>query len=296
MPSPLHALLPAESTTPQEHHGIVDNAWFEGQRLRFIEARLFWSGRINRSDLIEQFGIHRSIASSDLTRYQALAPANLQYDTRAKTYLTTASFQPVFDAPTSARLLGHALLADRIPNAESPFTPLPSVARASKAHILRNLIVAIHAHHSVRIRYRSMRDPDGMLRTIEPRQIIFDGHRWHARAFCHHADGFRDFVIGRIDRIDHLAPATQTERPDTDWQQIITIEIAPHPALSDAHRALVAHDCQMRKQRLRVPIRAALARYLLIHLGLDDDRGPPRQVLSLTDPDLRDRLFPTQRR
>lgn len=31
--------------------------WGVAQRLEFIEFRLFWEGRVNRSDLMEQFGL-----------------------------------------------------------------------------------------------------------------------------------------------------------------------------------------------------------------------------------------------
>ena len=37
--------------------------WGVAQRLEFIEFRLFWEGRVNRSDLMEQFGLSVNQAS-----------------------------------------------------------------------------------------------------------------------------------------------------------------------------------------------------------------------------------------
>ncbi len=63
--------------------------WGVGKRLEFIEFRLFWEGRVNRSDLMEQFGISVNQASADLNRYIALAPENTVYDKSLRTYVRT---------------------------------------------------------------------------------------------------------------------------------------------------------------------------------------------------------------
>ena len=47
-------------------------------RLEFIEFRLFWEGHVNRSDLIEVFGVSINQASTDLNRYLGLAEAYIE--------------------------------------------------------------------------------------------------------------------------------------------------------------------------------------------------------------------------
>ncbi|WP_348525014.1 hypothetical protein [Pararhodobacter sp. SW119] len=42
--------------------------WGIEQRLEFIEFRLFWEGHVNRSDLMDQFGVSVNQASTDLNR------------------------------------------------------------------------------------------------------------------------------------------------------------------------------------------------------------------------------------
>jgi hypothetical protein len=54
--------------------------WGVEQRLEFIEFRLFWEGHVNRSDVMEKFGLSVNQASSDLNRYIGLAPATMTYD------------------------------------------------------------------------------------------------------------------------------------------------------------------------------------------------------------------------
>ena len=71
--------------------------WGQERRLEFIEFRLLWEGRINRSELVDHFGISVPQASIDLSRYAELAPANLIYDKTAKAYVTGVQFVPVFD-------------------------------------------------------------------------------------------------------------------------------------------------------------------------------------------------------
>lgn len=66
--------------------------WGVAQRLEFIEFRLFWEGYVNRSDLMEQFGLSVNQASADLNRYIGFAPDNMVYDKSARTYVRGLDF------------------------------------------------------------------------------------------------------------------------------------------------------------------------------------------------------------
>ena len=74
-------------------------------RLEFIEFRLFWEGHVNRSDLIEVFGVSINQASTDLNRYLGLAEANMVYDKSARTYVRSSTFTPVFHQPDASQYL-----------------------------------------------------------------------------------------------------------------------------------------------------------------------------------------------
>ena len=79
--------------------------WGVEQRLEFIEFRLFWEGHVNRSDLMDQFGVSVNQASTDLNRYIGFAPDNMVYDKSARTYVRGSGFKPQFLEPDASRYL-----------------------------------------------------------------------------------------------------------------------------------------------------------------------------------------------
>src|SRR5690242_9913944 len=104
----------AAPVTGLAHEGSGARArWSQARRLEFIDFRLRWSGRINRADLTDFFGISVPQASLDIARYAELAPGNLEYDRSARVYVVSARFTPQFAASAPDRylnaLLWHAL-------------------------------------------------------------------------------------------------------------------------------------------------------------------------------------------
>ena len=73
--------------------------WGVEQRLEFIEYRLFWEGSVNRSDITARFSVSVPQASKDLAQYQETAPDNLSYDRRAKCYVPTEDYRPIYFEP-----------------------------------------------------------------------------------------------------------------------------------------------------------------------------------------------------
>lgn len=265
-------------------------SWFIDQRLRFIESRLFWTGTINRSDLVEHFQIHKAIASGDLAEYQRLAPRNAVYDKSSKVYRAGRQFLPIFPNPSLSALHAHTRLQDGFAPLDSVFEVPPALDRVADAAVARNLAAACREGFALRIRYRSMSNPDGALRWVEPRHLVSDGLRWHTRAWCHERQGFRDFVLSRIDEANESRPGTAIEQADPEWEQIDQVVLKPHHLLTPKQRQMVAQDHGMTAQRLEIPCRRALLWYLLRNLGLDVDDVPPRQVLELTEIGLRKKV------
>src|SRR6266542_7008882 len=79
--------------------------WGPEQRLEFVEFLLFWEGVLNRSDITQRFGVSVPQASNDLTMYREFAPANLEYDSSAKCYVSRPAFKPRFLEPNPDRYL-----------------------------------------------------------------------------------------------------------------------------------------------------------------------------------------------
>lgn len=264
--------------------------WFQIQRLRFIEDRLFWTGSLTSKDLIEVFGVHRSVASRDFGVYQALAPRNMLYDRSRRHFVAGRQFLPVFESPSVDRLAAHSVLGDRFPGSQPAFHWLPQLDRHIDAAVTRNVGECIRSERDLLVVYRSMKEPDGQERWISPMALVSDGSRWHTRAYCHLRNDYRDFVLGRIATADRTRPRPRDNilPEDEDWNEIVSVHIVPHPELTEAQQVLVRSDYKMEAQGLELSCRKSLLLYALIGMGLDQPFGPPRQVLALADPAVRE--------
>lgn len=267
--------------------------WSVTARLRFLEEQAWWTGGVNRRDIVERFGISEQQASGDFTRYQELAPENLAYDKSGKTYRPTTEFQPVFFDPDTAETLGQfRLIAENVIEPDALTAGVPTaiagaIARPVDPAILRTVLRAIRERRRMSAFYVSLTSPEGRTRTIEPHAIVFDGFRWHARARDVEADGWRDFVLGRLSRAALLdAPSESSPGDDTDWQGMVQMTIAANPGLSPAQRRVIERDYGMQKGRLVITVRRALQFYTKIRLGLDLDgqaRAPEDQHIVLVE-------------
>ena len=266
--------------------------WGVEQKLQFIEFRLFWEGHVNRSDLIDKFGVSVNQASSDLNRYIALAPDNMVYDKSGKTYVRGSTFEPLFLKPDATQYLSQVRsVAEGIVSREDAwignlpaFDATPAPARGINPVVLRSLVIAIRRHEAVEVFYQSMSSPDPEWRWIEPHALAFEGFRWHARAYCDKSGEYRDFVISRIIDARQSRPAGQPATSDIAWQQMIELEIRPHPELSPNQRRVIELDYGMQNGRVLIPVRRALLYYALKRLGLDTEpsvRKPQDQQIVL---------------
>jgi len=274
--------------------------WGQDRRLEFIDSRLYWNGRVNRSSLTEFFGISVPQASLDLTEYQKRAQHNTVYDRTEKAYVATPDFKPILVDPTSGRYLAelYALTTGTIPSDISFLGDVPTTAivkhptRLVSPDLLRSVLYAIHASSTLEITYQSMSRPEPTRRAISPRALAYDGYRWHVRAYCHKRERFSDFVFARI--LDYSGPHSSQAVPDTDheWDRILDVVIGPNPALAAGPRKAIELDYGMVDGQLPIRTRQCLAYYLLRRLGLhrstDHLPGNEQQVVLLN----RDELAP----
>lgn len=270
--------------------------WGVEQKLQFIEFRLFWEGHVNRGDLIDKFGISQNQASGDLNRYIALAPDNMVYDKSGKSYVRSSFFKPLFLKPDASQYLAQVRsVAEGIVAPEDAwignlptFDATPSPARGIDPAVLRSLVIAIRRCEAVEVRYQSMSSPDPEWRWIAPHALAFDGFRWHARSFCEKSGGYRDFVISRIIDIRQSRSTEMQATADVAWDEIVALEIGPHPELSPNQKRVIELDYGMQNGRVVIPVRRALLYYALKRLGLDTDpaaRNPQDQQIVLINKD-----------
>lgn len=261
-----------------------DLRWGVERRLEFIEFRLFWDGHVNRGDLIGMFGVSVQQASTDLNRYLGLAPTNMAYDKSARTYVRGKDFSPLFLKPDASRYLAQLRsVADGILDAADSwisqlpaFDSTPTPVRGVDALTLRAVIAAIRRAEAIEIKYQSLSRPEPMWRWIEPHAIGFDGFRWHTRAYCEIDQAFKDFVLSRILELRKNRPRKCNPLDDVDWREHVTLEIGPHPQLSENQKKVIALDYGMRGGKAKIKVRRALLYYTLKRLGLDTDPAARR--------------------
>lgn len=267
--------------------------WGPAQRFEFIEWRLFWTGRVNRSDLEAQFGISTPQASGDFKEYQALAPDNIVYDATDKAYRPAPGFVPQFLTLSADRYLlqASAMLNGAINPGDTwfgsppPLTVVPRLTRTVEPAILRTLLRAIEGRRAVTIDYRSL--TSSRQRSITPHSLAFDGNRWHVRAWCAEKRDFRDFVLARIISAD---PDTQESdadpNDDIEWNTFVHLVLVADPRLDDAQRGAIERDYGLPEEGIRVTTRAAFAFYVMRHMNLDtaaDGLPPSRRPLCLAN-------------
>lgn len=270
----------------------ADLRWGVERRLEFIEFRLFWEGHVNRGDLMDAFSVSVNQASTDLNRYIGMAPDNMLYDKSARSYVRADKFEPLFLTPDASRYLSQLRsVADGIldradawigqfPSYDSAPTPVRDV----DARILRSVIAAIRNAEALEVRYQSLSRSEPRWRWIAPHAVGFDGFRWHTRAFCLTDQCYKDFLLSRIIETRGAKPSGKDPSADADWNEQVTLEIGPHPDLSETQQKVIALDYGMRSGRAKIPVRKALLYYALKRLGLDTDpsaRRPQDQQIVL---------------
>ena len=261
--------------------GAAALKWGVERRLEFIEFRLFWEGGVNRSDIIDKFDVSVPQASKDLTLYQERAPHNAIYDKSAKRYVASPQFSPIFLKPDPDGYLSRLRsLAEGLAEpseswiASPPQTDIALTPRREvDAGILKAMLGAVRENRSIDVHYQSMsrRRTAPMWRRMTPHAFGYDGLRWHARAYCHIDNKFKDFLLPRILDARNMDVPGPGGDQDTLWQETFDIEIGPHPRLTPSQRAVVAKDYGMAKERTVLTVRYAMLFYVLKRLGLLGD-------------------------
>jgi predicted DNA-binding transcriptional regulator YafY len=269
--------------------------WGQRQRLEFIEFRLFWEGAINRSEITDRFSVSVPQASTDLSAYRALAPLNMEYNGSQKRYLTTPQFKPELIVPNAERYLAQlrAISDGVIALADTSIAGLPNVgllpipSRRVDPLTLRTFLKAVRSQRSINIEYQSMNDqrPDPMWREITPHAFGWDGFRWHARAFCHLQQVFKDFLISRCLQLGELGDPKGSAADDTDWNSFFNVVLIPNPRLSLAQRRTIELDYGMTEGRSVVGVRHALLYYFDKRLRLDvaEKQDRPKETPVIID-------------
>lgn len=251
---------------------LVDIGQPQQERLFHIDFKLRFLGTINRNDLVNRFGIKEAAATRDIALYKELAPNNITYDTKAKTYIGTEQFLPLFKYQGSQALsaLCYGLGDDHVASSGSLITTeSPTQLNFPNLDVLAEITRAIHQKKALVIDYRSL--SSGLTqREIVPFALVDNGLRWHVRAYDRKRARFTDFVINRIVFAKLLSTKitkSETKESDIQWNRIVEMHIVPHPKLQYPETIEVEYG--MTNGMLKIFVRAAVAGYVLRHWNID---------------------------
>ncbi|WP_063651436.1 helix-turn-helix transcriptional regulator [Aliivibrio fischeri] len=273
-------------------------------RYRMIEVIALWEGRLTTNHLIKSFGIGRQQASKDINTYLAdIAPGNLVYDKQLKGYKPSDSFIPQV---TKGHADEYLHILSRSKDMTITFKELDMgfenvsmirpVTRNISPQVLRPLVQAIREKKRVDISYTSLKDGIEVERIISPHTLVCTPLRWHVRAYCEHANDYRDFVLSRIRGIPCLeAKRVKAREHDVLWNTPLTVDLMPDPRLTEAQANVLVHDYGMEEGSLTIPTNAALVRYVLDAYNIDinvlDTNPKGQQIIVANFEELKQYLY-----
>lgn len=247
----------------------------EAQRkYQFIEVVLQWEGALTSNKLQTYFSIaSRTTAQSVINKYRSDFPNNLlPYDPKAKSHQPSKYFQPHYTQGTLEEYLsffGESTSHDYLDLISAPI-------RNINPELVRQIIQACHHKKRLDIEYYSLSSGDYEGRIISPHTLVNDGMRWHVRAYCEKNQAYRDFVLSRfMGSPEEEGSAQFTSEHDQDWNTWLTVTLQADPRLSKESQRAIELDYLMENGKKELQCRAALVKYLLQRLRVDNYHHKP---------------------
>jgi hypothetical protein len=243
------------------------------ERLAFIDYCLQFVGHISRASLVNHFKTGLASCSRDLTLYKELAPQNLILRHDTKQYYRTSEFQSLFEHDSEVILTNLCRgVGDGLSQGVEPAKNCIDATRLihPSSDVVATIMRAINNRLAISCSYISLSSGESQ-RELVPHSIVNNGQRWHVRAFDRSSNEYRDFVFTRLQNVSEMqAPvdATETDKHDKAWQNILTIKLTVHPSIK--HPRAIELDFGIEEQGFLVlDVREALLGYLMRQWNVD---------------------------
>lgn len=254
------------------------------ERFRFIEQVVGWEGEINSTHISEMFSLTRQAASLTLKKYREHAPQHLEYNSSNKVFIPTEKFNSYFTQ--SKHLCQFKSYLDTVVKKGTDIAfndnricyEVEAPLRNINPLQVRPILKAIREKLAIDIGYISLSSPSYLDRIIQPHALIFDGLRWHVRAYCNKNQEFRDFTLSRFNgEATYEGKATARREHDDVWQTIVEVVIEADPRFTAEQKRIIEQDFQMENGIKVIKSRAALVNYLLRKLRIDSFKNSPEE-------------------
>ncbi|GAB5990902.1 WYL domain-containing protein [Aeromonas enteropelogenes] len=252
--------------------------WDQTLRFRLLEIVLLWEGRLTTNHLTTAFNIGRQQASRDINLYlNEYAPGGLVYDKSLKGYKPTDQWVPRFSEGKVGEylMLLHREKQHQRQHEAGVLMPLMDLRyghidildvpnRHIDPKIVRGLVQAARSQLRVDVDYVSLSSEEQSGRNIVPHTLVYDGIRWHVRAYCEKKGEYLDFVMSRFRGEPDLLDASPHGRErDLEWNTQVSAVVIPNPNLSQGQQAIIASDYAMTDGKLQLNQRIPLMHYAL---------------------------------
>lgn len=266
---------------------------------QYIHSNLYWLGQITASQIKTHFQTSLPTAKRVFTAYKQKYPTWLEYNANKKHWHATEQFYQHNQAASLNQFFQQTnenILSSN-PDQNLPcFEHLPLPNHYIAPDIFRSIYFAVINQQRVEANYISIRSADADGRIITPHSFVFDGLRWHVRAFDEKRQAFLDFNLSRF--IEPVEPEGMAEQhalqaQDKQWNTMVDVVLVPDPRLNLAQQQCIEREYQMQNGKLTITCRAALVKYLLVRMRVDSvqqSTGEAQQII--LEPNCRKTLLP----
>lgn len=257
------------------------------ERQRAIEILLLWEGRVSRGRLLELFDVHGTVLSRDIAAYREAFPDVSAVVGAGRAYIAQPWMRPYLTIGRFEEYLQLIGAAGREAVSAGVQMLSSGVEIASIRHPLFSVIHnAIREGKSVRLTYRSLKNPKPHERIIRPHSLIHAGPRWHVRGYCKEDESYRDFNLGRIASATPDQTRLPGEEEDTDWNTFVDTRLRPHRDLDELQSRLVRDEYMLGAVQLVLKTRIAMIPYTIhaYRAAVDPDKQTtPEHILMLCE-------------
>lgn len=240
----------------------------------FIDAQLFYTGRVARADLVNRFAIGTATASRRLSEYVSTRNEWVLPDSTCKGYRCNWNDAVQYLREAVSTVLPEDVLpflCDGQVRFHVPVTnhglSCQGLLGSLNSHLVAQVTRALVSGAALDMVYQST-SSDGNTRTIFPQQLFSSGGAWYFRGFDTGHGEHRSYRFSRIVSIQAAEPMDMPADPDYAWTTSCILSLTPHP--NHRQPKALRMDLQLQPGHVRnINTVQALAGYLLNDLRVD---------------------------
>jgi hypothetical protein len=253
------------------------------ERFAYIDFVLRFLGGINRSDLLDFFGIGDAAASKEIAEYKKLREENVVYDrVLRKNVIMRDSFTPLIDmgANTALGMLANGFNKNKLYDRPMlPYQRVGAIPHSLNVEFVSVITRAIHSSTAIKCEYISGNSNNHSERTLLPTALFYDGQSWMFRAFHRNPTSgkakFKCFDFSRLSSVTECseegAKLSETLSKDSDWHLVVPLKLSLHPSLSEEKKTTLIKEFGLanNKEELLFMEKAVLVYCLKKHWKID---------------------------